>query len=61
MLFLVTHFTATIQQAQGTCPEVSEWTWPSLASRGWDGPSGPAALWNPVEDQIKGKNRFIFP
>lgn len=61
MLFLVTNFIATIQQAQGTCPEVSEWTCSSPASQGWDGASGPAAQWNPVGDQIKGKNGFIFP
>uniref|UniRef100_A0A803VKY1 P2X purinoceptor n=1 Tax=Ficedula albicollis TaxID=59894 RepID=A0A803VKY1_FICAL len=44
VVFLVTHFTATTQQVQGTCPEVSEWTCPSSASQGWDGPTGPAAL-----------------
>uniref|UniRef100_A0A8C5U597 Uncharacterized protein n=1 Tax=Malurus cyaneus samueli TaxID=2593467 RepID=A0A8C5U597_9PASS len=35
VLFLVTNFIATIQQAQGTCPEVSEWSCPSPASQGW--------------------------
>lgn len=61
MLFLVTHFIATIQQAQGTCPEVSEWTCPSPASQGWDRASGSATQLNPVEDQMKGENGFIFP
>lgn len=45
VLFLVTNFIATIQQAQGTCPEVSEWSCPSPASGVVDGASGPAAQW----------------